>query len=717
MKKGRFVLLFSVVSSTIFAQHIQHKLYAQIDHLDNRIEVRDSVFLPEDLMDKSSSIDFTLNSKLKLEVINKGCKIQTLDADEDENTRTYRLTFNKKDTEPLFAVFHYGGIINEEIVEGAAEYARGFSETDGIISPEGIYLAGSTNWVPEFSAAKLSTFTLTVNLNQEWNVVTQGNRTTNKVKEGRRIVTYQCPDPMDEVFLIAGKWTEYSTQAGNVLVQAFLRTPDEELANSYLGVTSSYLDLYNVLIGPYPYKKFALVENFWETGFGMPSFTLLGEKVIRFPWILHSSYPHELLHNYWGNSVYVDYKEGNWCEGITAYMADHLIKEQQGLAVEYRRNVLQKFTDYVNAENDFPPSEFISRNNPAEEAIGYGKVLMFNNMLREEFGDETFKKAYAAFYRKNIFRMASWDDIRVCFEEQTGKDLRPVFDQWIRRKGAPAIEIRDVDVISTPGNYSLVFNLVQMQKQDVFRLNVPVVFYLEGQDEPKVVKIRMETASVHCNYNFEKRPLKVSIDPHFNIMRTLDRSEVPTTLSQLFGAEKATLILPAGDPLYDEYKQMGDFWMQSQQAQGKDLYIINDSEIDEIPTDMAVWILGYDNSFYKQAQLKDSYFAAFSKEEQEQFKKLAQGNSLVYTFPNGRNAAQTIGFVGTRENDAIASLTRKLVHYGNYGYLGFEGGEAINVLKGIFPVLNSKLDVVLPYADHPPIPQKLEMRNALGSVN
>ena len=48
---------------------------------------------------------------------------------------------------------------------------------------------------------------------------------------------------------------------------------------------------------------------------------------------------------------------------------------------------LQKYTDYVNEENDFPPVEFISRNNPAEEAIGYGKVLMFNNMLREEFGD------------------------------------------------------------------------------------------------------------------------------------------------------------------------------------------------------------------------------------------------------------------------------------------------------------------------------------------
>ena len=72
------------------------------------------------------------------------------------------------------------------------------------------------------------------------------------------------------------------------------------------------------------------MENFWETGYGMPSFTLLGPQVIRFPFILTSSYPHEILHNWWGNSVFVDYPTGNWCEGLTAYMADHLMKEQVG---------------------------------------------------------------------------------------------------------------------------------------------------------------------------------------------------------------------------------------------------------------------------------------------------------------------------------------------------------------------------------------------------
>ena len=156
--------------------------------------------------------------------------------------------------------------------------------------------------------------------------------------------------------------------------------------------------------GPYPYSKFALVENFWETGYGMPSFTLLGEQVIRFPFILHSSYPHELLHNWWGNGVFVDFAGGNWCEGLTAYLADHLIAEQRGQGADHRRAILQRVTDYVTPENDFPLTRFVSRHNAVTEAVGYGKTAMAFNMLREKVGDAQFIKALQEFYRDNRFR-------------------------------------------------------------------------------------------------------------------------------------------------------------------------------------------------------------------------------------------------------------------------------------------------------------------------
>src|SRR5205823_4259899 len=221
--------------------------------------------------------------------------------------------------------------------------------------------------------------------------------------------------PADNIHLVAGPFSEAKEHKQGVDVLVWLRTgadgkPADDagaLAQRYLEVTGQYLALYRELIGPYPYGKFALVENFWETGYGMPSFTLLGEQVIRFPFILHSSYPHELLHNYWGNGVFVDFAGGNWCEGLTAYLADHLIAEQRGQGADHRRAILQRVTDYVTPETDFPVSRFISRHNAVTEAVGYGKTAMVFNMLREKLGDALFTKALQEFYRDNRFRLAS----------------------------------------------------------------------------------------------------------------------------------------------------------------------------------------------------------------------------------------------------------------------------------------------------------------------
>ena len=40
------------------------------------------------------------------------------------------------------------------------------------------------------------------------------------------------------------------------------------------------------------------------------------------------------------------------------------------------------------------------------------------------------------------------------------------------------------------------------------------------------------------------------------------------------------------------------------------------------------------------------------------------------------------------------AFASKLMHYGNYSYLGFENSTVKNVLKGIFPVANSPLSQV-----------------------
>ncbi|HEY9115032.1 MAG TPA: M20/M25/M40 family metallo-hydrolase, partial [Bacteroidales bacterium] len=472
---------------------------------------------------------------------------------------------------------------------------------------------------------------------------------------------------------------------------AFLRTPDEGLANKYLEVTEQYMDMYQGMIGAYPYTKFALVENFWETGYGMPSFTLLGEKIIRFPFILHSSYPHELLHNWWGNGVYVDFNTGNWCEGLTAYGADHLIAEQRGQGEEYRRATLQKFTNVVNKGNDFPLDKFISRTDAASEAIGYGKSMMMWHMLRRQLGDEVFKKGLSLFYENYKFKVASFDDIRISMETVSGNDLKPFFNQWLKRTGALEIEIQKVYVEEIPSGYQLNVTLAQIQDAAAFEVNVPIAVATANGLQNMVVNLKEKTQEFKLNVDAE--PLKLQVDPQYDVFRLMDPMEVPPTWSKVLASQYNLVVLPS-QASFDK-KQLYEDFFQQWQALDKDHFDVKyDSDVEVLPSDRTVWVIGFENKFaqlindaltnYQSSILGDSVIY----ENKATAKK---NHSFVFTIFNEMNNEFNKAFIAIDNTQATEGLIRKLPHYGKYSYLGFEGDEPVNVVKGEWPVYNSPL--------------------------
>ncbi len=691
-KSKILTLIFSIIFIGGYTQGVHHKLTVDLNVKKQSITVVDKITFPVGLLEKGEVLTFSLNQNLTVDSQNDFYMVTEIKPEDNPSEfKTYSVTYPPSKMAFLEIPLVYSGKIADEIAQGAAEYARGFSETDGMIGKKGVYLAGSTYWIPSFEEP-LFTYDLTVNLREDWNVVSQGKRTINEVQDGKRQVKYESPNPTEEVYLISAGWTEYEQKAGDVLVQAFLRTPDSVLAKKYLDATSGYLDMYINLLGPYPYTKFALVENFWETGYGMPSFTLLGEKIIRFPFILYTSYPHELLHNWWGNSVYVDWETGNWCEGLTAYMADHLMKEQRGQGAAYRRTTLQKFTDYVNEGNDFPVVDFRNRSDAAEEAIGYGKCLMFNHMLRKKTGSWKYIDAYRDFYVENIYEIASFDDIRASFDKITGEDNKAFFDQWLTRKGAPEVELSNAKVEKADNRYRLSFSLAQVQKEDVFEMDIPVAIYLK--DEVKLVNVPMNQREKDFVFNYFEAPVKIVIDPEFDVFRRLDKSETPPSLSQVFGATEGVIILPENNKFLREYTMLAETWKQTQTAQGKTLEIVFDSDLEKLPEGKSVWVIGFENKFAKAFSVQKDYSSVFSEKQIGQINMLEKEGSLVYAIPKGET---TIGFVGTNVKEAVPGLTRLLSHYGKYSYLGFEGGRPNNVLKGSFPAKDSPLQHVFEY--------------------
>ncbi len=194
------------------------------------------------------------------------------------------------------------------------------------------------------------------------------------------------------------------------------------LSKTYLDAAASYIEFYEHLLGAYPFPKFAVVENFFPTGYGFPSYTLLGASVLKLPFIPETSLRHEIAHSWWGNGVLVDYASGNWCEGLTTYVADYLSQEIASAADArlYRQQILQDYATLVTPGTDFPLRLFEGRVSPATRAVGYGKAAFVFHMIRQRLGDETFWKCLRRIYKERLFVKTSWEDFRNVFVSTGG---------------------------------------------------------------------------------------------------------------------------------------------------------------------------------------------------------------------------------------------------------------------------------------------------------
>ncbi len=673
---------------------VHHDINVRLEPERNMLTVEDSITFPPD---RPAEMRFLLHEGLEPITPSPGVRIEYETTYAGQvNVESFRLTLPPgRNT----FVMRYSGVISNPLAAVGRETARGFSTTPGTISAEGVFLAGSSSWYPRFGG-EMVTFTLEASLPPGWDAVSQGKRALHSRRPEISYVRWESPEPQDEMYLTAAPFTEYRKTAGRTEAMVFLREPDQKLAEKYLDATAQYLALYEGMIGPYPYAKFALVENFWETGYGMPSFTLLGPTVVRLPFIINTSYPHEILHNWWGNSVYPDYGGGNWSEGLTAYLSDHLIKEQQGQGAEYRQTTLQKYADYVLEGRDFPLARFQSRHSSPSEAVGYGKSLMLFHMLRLELGDATFIRSLQDFYRDHRFRTASFEDLRKSFEKSAGKKLGRTFEQWVARAGAPEIRLREVRSRMRGRDHILTARIEQVQKGPAYHLRIPVVVTMAGVEKAHQAVFTMEKRTLDISLSLPRRPLRIDVDPEFDIFRRLSRDEIPPAITQALGAKRLLVILPASaaGTLLNSYRRLADALSRS----GPDETTVTlDSEVAEIPADRSVAVLGWENRHAQTSLLSLSGYGISGGSEHVRIGRTSipgKDHAFVFTARHGKGGELALLFIASDKADALPGLGRKLPHYHKYSYLAFQGTEPENIAKGRWQVTNSPLTAFVPDA-------------------
>lgn len=410
-------------------------------------------------------------------------------------------------------------------------------------SPEGSYLAPEAQWYPD--PGRPFTYTVTVSLPAGQKGLVPGRQLRESAGGDRWSAEYAYEHPAEGIWLMAGPYRVATERAAladgsTVTVRTWFHPEIAELAPGYLQDSVRYLQRYSRSIGPYPFGDFSVVSSPLSHGLGMPSLTYIGRDVLRLPFIRATSLGHEVLHNWWGNGVVPDWNSGNWSEGLTTFGADYAYREDQGadaaraMRLEWLRDLLA-----IAPADETAVAGFTSRHHGISSVIGYSKPAMLFFMLRDEIGPAAFEQGLRAFWQRQRFGVASWQDLERCFDEASGRDLSVFFRQWTQRPGSPALSL----VRAEGGNVRIV------QQGEPFELLVPLRVQLaSGGSRDLAVRVRERETTVDLAAQGIANAVSVALDPDLRLWRRLDPASVPAILRETFIAPRAQLHVAAGGP-------------------------------------------------------------------------------------------------------------------------------------------------------------------------
>lgn len=325
-----------------------------------------------------------------------------------------------------------------------------------------------------------------------------------------------------DVALNIGDYVHFADKLGKLSLDYYVLPENLVKAKSQFTQVKPMIDAYQHYFGEYPFAKdgYKLVEvpylgmehqsavaygNKYENGYLGGDWAGVGISK-KFDFIII----HESGHEWFGNAVTAADMSDMWIhEGWTTYM--------EGLYVEYLYGKPDAIK-YLNGlrshlRNDRPivvsdaDGKTIHGTNQQPTADQYFKGALMLNTLRSVVDDDAkWFSLIHGFYQEFKYRNILTEDVVTFFNRNSGRNLTPIFDQYLRHVAIPTLELR-----FAPGEVSYRW------KVDVPSFAMPVQVGLPGAWH--MIQPTEEWQTMKTSLN--KDDLRVATDLYFvNVSRT-----------------------------------------------------------------------------------------------------------------------------------------------------------------------------------------------------
>lgn len=523
---------------------------------------------------------------------------------------------------------------------------------------EGVFLPGYAAWVPDSGDSPV-TYRVQARVPKPYRIAGTGQLEDKATNQALLFADQAVELPS----LFAGPYTVTERQGDDLRLRTYFHKGLEGFAEDYLRISEGYIRRYSKMVGPYPYKDFHVISAPLPVGLGFSNLTYVGRRVLALPFMRGRSLAHEVLHNWWGNGVAIDYEGGNWAEGLTTFMADYALAEDRGKSAArlMRLGWLRDFAA-LPRNRDHPVSQFFGKRHDASQVVGYGKVASIFHMLRNEVGAGQFDQAFRLFWSRHKFGKAGWSDIQAAFEKAVGRNLNWFFDQWLRRTGAPQLVIGGIHQDEQNGQHQLTFKVSQEQPL-FYRLNIPVVVETSKGIVTKWLKTDRKTKAV--TYRFDTEPTVLSVDPNFEVFRRLLPSESPPILRDVtLAADTVTLIAGEGKAMHAAAAELA-------------------ARLSDVPSQRSaqdINQLGTHPTLIIGSEKKIAKILAQMKWADQHVRPFTPGTAWAWT--RRRAGGQPVLIVAAKDAESLRAILRPLPHYRSRSFVVFKGRRAIE--RGIW---------------------------------
>jgi aminopeptidase N len=311
----------------------------------------------------------------------------------------------------------------------------------------------------------------------------------------------------------------YTGEADGVPLSLWSFPPDAAAAARKFARTGLVLETFSDLVAPFPYEKLAQVQSSVRYGgVEYASAIFYAEKGLQGPDVREAPVPHEIAHQWWGDSVTpADWDDVWLSEGFATYF-DALFYErlEGGRALRER---MARAAEAIRKESAKRPGTVVDPaiTDPAAKlnAFTYDAGAWVLHMLRRKLGDEGFFRGLREHYRLHAGGNATTEDFRRVMEAAAGEPLGTFFRQWVYRAGWPELQIT---WRWDEGGREAVVEIEQVQAGEPYVAPLDLAFRVGTTVERRTLELKDRRQTVR--FALPERPGGLEVDPDTWLLHT-----------------------------------------------------------------------------------------------------------------------------------------------------------------------------------------------------